>query len=151
MIAGLVLVVLELQQTRELVRAQLAGESWNLAYTRYTSLSGESPMAVLAKACDAKEELTTEDMLVIHNVFFQYLGTALRSKDIESIGNFSTARWKTVFDSTVGAIYSIPYGANWLDQRASRVMDQEMFDYYDKSFNKQIAPDCSIFVDSFRK
>ena len=108
-------------------------------------------MAVLAKACDAKEELTTEDMLVIHNVFFQYLGTALRSKDIETIGNFSTARWKTVFDSTVGAIYSIPYGANWLDQRASSLMDKEMFDYYAKSLKKHVEPDCSIFIESFRK
>ena len=147
-VIGLGLVVWELQQTQALTRAQLAGDSWNLAYTRYSSLVGEDAMSVVAKACDASVPLSTEEKIVLYQVFFMHVGSLMRTREVETLGGFTTQRWKRMFDNLVGAVYAIPHGRNWVEARKSVLFDSEMMVYYEQKFDRTISSDC-LYLTSF--
>lgn len=85
---GLVLVLIELRQTKELTRASLASESHSIVMERSTSFQGENPMRVLAKACDSDEPLSTEEKLNLFFVFQSLSQPVYRSYETGRIAQF---------------------------------------------------------------
>ncbi|PCI77456.1 MAG: hypothetical protein COB20_08080 [SAR86 cluster bacterium] len=82
---GILLVFWELQQNQTLARLQLTSEGFALRTELTSNLIGESPELVLAKACLKPDELTTEDRIVLAQIFQSRLSAALMYRDIESV------------------------------------------------------------------
>jgi hypothetical protein len=68
-LVGLGLVIWELQQTRDLVRAQLVSDERLAAIDKRLAIMGENPAPIIVKGCLAPSTLTAEEFLV----YVQYL------------------------------------------------------------------------------
>ena len=110
---GIILVLLELEQTENLTRAQLASESVSMAMDRTTAFLGDNSMEVFAKACDPDASLTRGDSLVLSMVFQAYSLTVTRAREVENIGEFGVDRWKGVANSNLAIIFSTQHGRDW--------------------------------------
>ena len=76
LIAGVVLVVLQINQADRLADADLVSDYLSQSANQASSAAGENPMHAFAKLCDPFEVISTEEALVLHNLFLQrlYLG-----------------------------------------------------------------------------
>lgn len=72
-IAGLGLVVWELQQNREAATAQLTSDGFMYTSAVNQTVMGEDTANVLAKACDNPEDLTRADYYVLDNYYLEIL------------------------------------------------------------------------------
>jgi len=84
-LVGILLIFWELQQNQTLARVQLESDGFALRTELTNNLIGESPGLVLAKACLKPNELTTEDRIVLSQIFQSRLNAALMYRDIESV------------------------------------------------------------------
>lgn len=61
-LAGLIVVVWELRQNRDLAEADLATQAYGQIQNHWQGLLGENPSAVVAKACSEPKELSDEEV-----------------------------------------------------------------------------------------
>lgn len=61
---GLVLVVVELRQSRAIAEAEIINQSFEIGAANVSAVMGENAAAVLAKACVAPASLTEEELVV---------------------------------------------------------------------------------------
>ncbi len=142
MVVGIVLVLFELEQTRDLARAQLASDSANLAMNRHTSFIGEESMSALAKACDAEQRLTLEEALVLDAVFLSMFQTAFRAFEMETIAGFGEDRWVLVADATFPNIFSTQHGRDWWV--ALFPQNNELIEYGNQILENMGSPSCLL-------
>ena len=142
MIIGIILVLIELDQTRNLTRAQLASESASMALDRATSLIGENSMAALARACDPQENLTLEDALVLNYVFISMFQTMYRAWEMESIGGFDEDRWIFVANSNLPDIFATLHGRDWWKGRF--LGESELINYGNDFLANLGPPSCLL-------
>lgn len=112
---GLVFVVLELEQNREAMQAQLTNDGYQMLVQTQSSLLGESPVDVLAKACDAPDTLTTADFILLDRYYFQLVQTQVsRLQHLGSRGRafYPPDYWKTMIGPW-RAIFSTSVGREW--------------------------------------
>ena len=64
-VVGLILVIWELQQARQLARAQVSSDSFALASQINAVVLGETAAKVVEKACDTPESLTGADFEIL--------------------------------------------------------------------------------------
>ena len=76
LIVGVVLVLLQMEQTERLTRAQLSSEFFDAQIAQAASAAGQEPMTSFAKLCDPGAQISLKDSLVLHNLFLQrfYIG-----------------------------------------------------------------------------
>jgi hypothetical protein len=76
LIAGVALVVVQINQADRLADAELVSDYLSQSAAQASSAAGENPMHAFAKLCDPSEVISTEEALVLHNLFLQrmYLG-----------------------------------------------------------------------------
>jgi hypothetical protein len=86
---GIILVILELQQTQTLVRAQLSSDSYSAMLDHSNTMMGESPEIVYAKACFRPEDLTPQDAFIMTEILGAKGRLAMRGKDIEEIAELN--------------------------------------------------------------
>jgi len=85
----------------------------------YTSVFGEEPKNVLAKACDSPTELTTADLIALDHIYTQLVHRSLRVLKVAerggyyeqayieapSIGRDSTGGWGLLFSTAPGRAF----------------------------------------------
>lgn len=108
---GIGLVVLELRQTRELVRSQFIGETHSIWINRSLHLAGEDAYKVLAKAC-SEEQLDLEEMIRFNEVMNSYVHGAMRLWQIYRVTEFSDV-YLTGAAGQLGEVFSYPLGNAW--------------------------------------
>lgn len=108
LLVGIGLVIFEMQQNQTLVRAQLASDGISDRMELATSLIGETPNEVLAKACFSPGELTEEDKLELRRIMRAHILIAIRSRILEGIGNFG-GDYESTFRSTYRQLSTIEY------------------------------------------
>jgi len=64
-VLALVVLIYEVNQANLHTRAQLADSSFNMGYSQITSIMGENPSAVIAKAVEEPKSLTLSERVVI--------------------------------------------------------------------------------------
>ncbi len=114
-IAGLGLVVWELQQVRTLTRAQLTSELFAISASLNASISGENPAAALAKACTSPESLTREEAIVVDAFYdsqLQLAGRAMILTDRDGI--YPEGYWQSNSGGYFASIVESAYGRAWL-------------------------------------
>ena len=65
LVIGLLLVLWELRITRDIARVELIAEGSAQNSARIQAMMGEESAASWARACDAPESLTTEDLIIL--------------------------------------------------------------------------------------
>ena len=112
LLIGMVLVAVQINQSSNIARAQLAHDAWLNSAGELYAVVGENPAATLAKANLSEEELTDEELFVLNAYFdsatlhmariahMQRLGLAIYSDDETALafapafaGRFGNAWW----------------------------------------------------------
>jgi hypothetical protein len=113
LVAGIFLVLEEMNQTKQLARTQLAADSSALGLSRHLTFLGEDPMSTMAKACDNGSRLSKKDALVLSNIFKAYLATVGRAYRVSALGGFDDEQWKEVAMYNIPSVFSTQHGRDW--------------------------------------
>ncbi len=87
-VIGLVLLLYELNQSRDLTRAQVVDSVYGAVVSRNLALLGENPEDAIAKSIFRPEELTEADAIVLNQFYTALLVSWLRNKDPRGLGYF---------------------------------------------------------------
>ena len=139
-LAGVGFVIWELQQNRELVRLEMFSEG--TIANRQTTLAqaGENPAVILAKACEASEALTVEDLIVLEFVFNETMESISRMRLLEN-GLYPVNAWQgNLLESRFSFIFSMPAGRAWWEARTTLPAIKEPVDQYLATLG---PPDCA--------
>ena len=150
LVVGIVLIIMEMEQNKQLTRAQLAGESAGLGLSRTLAFIGERPMEVMAKACDPDARLTREDALILGNIFQAYINTVGRTWEIGRRAEFGDERWKMVADANFPRIFATQHGRDWWAASSpypSIKSRSELRNYGDRILAELGPPTCSADVE----
>ncbi len=93
-LAGLILVVVQISQSKELLRLQMEQE-WSLGFQRLSeNMLGESPADIIAKATDAPESLSTAELFILESYLNSYLDQWFQIKIQADMGLVPADRWR---------------------------------------------------------
>ena len=87
-VVGLVLLIYELNQSRNLTRAQVVDTVYGAAITRNLALVGETPHETIAKSVFRPEDITESDTVVLTQFYTALLISWLRNQDETGAGYF---------------------------------------------------------------
>ncbi|NKC00298.1 MAG: hypothetical protein GKR90_17680 [Pseudomonadales bacterium] len=102
-IVGLVLVIWELQQTRELARAQLAADGWNEMMETGRSTLSETFAQVRYKSCVSPEKLTEAEIQEVLSWFYILRNEAARMRGYSNIGTYEIT-WRDLARNNIRVI-----------------------------------------------
>ena len=111
-LAGIILLIFELNQASNLTRAQLYDGAYDAAVTRNLTLVGESPAEILAKAMYAPETLNETDAVTLNQFYNSLLTSWYRNKDERGIGYFGSY-YAFVVKAEAYLLNTIPGRAWW--------------------------------------
>ena len=110
---GSVLIVWELQQTRELTVAQLESDRHNMNRQSAIALAGENPMQAFAKACTDPASLSAAEYQSLNYVFFESFFTMNRSLDLATMEVYTEDEWRSHIGPRANWILSTSVGRAW--------------------------------------
>jgi len=113
-IGGLVFVGLQMQQDRELKRAELAFSAFDTEIAQQVALVGENPAPAVAKALTGVDDLTTEEAIQLEALMWLHMIYWQRNALMDELGVFE-GRWRKDFGLNY-FLYETPVGMAWLDQ-----------------------------------
>jgi hypothetical protein len=146
-LAGVGFVIWELEQNRELVRLEMFSEGTIANRQSTLAQAGENPAVVLAKACEASEELTTEDLIILDFVFNETMETISRMRLLEN-GLYPEGAWQVnLIQSRFGFIFSMPAGRAWWEMRQTIPAIKQPIDEFLASLG---PPDCATRYADWR-
>jgi len=131
LLAGLLLVAYELNQTRSLARMELVNAG-NVAENEiWANLMGEAPVDVIARAIECPEEMTYADYMVMDAFLYTSMNTVYRNYQLAVEGIFSTEEWQQSVE-TYGSWYlGNPFGRAWWQEEARNFFPTEFATYVD--------------------
>jgi len=112
-VLGLVLVIYELQQGREIAKVEQADAGFSGYASSVRSLIGDNGAEAFANACDNPDELSTEDMLIMVRVLEDLLSRVRLSLYRQSISEDLNAY---TFEKAIGNfrhIFATEFGRWW--------------------------------------
>ncbi|MGI9323831.1 MAG: hypothetical protein ACR2PZ_01335 [Pseudomonadales bacterium] len=90
-VAGLIVVVWELRQNRALAEADLATQAYGQIQSRWQTLAGENPSAIVAKACSEPKELSDAEVGIYWaHLQIQYFNM-YRNVYVEAVAGFGSS------------------------------------------------------------
>jgi len=114
LIAGLVLVALQIQQNTDITKAQMISEDRGIAVALKLAVIGENPAKAVAKAIDSPDQLTTEDMFVLTSLQLANYYHKSRNEMLYSMGfGTETHQFSTPDNNAVSTVYEFlgtPHG-----------------------------------------
>ncbi len=112
-VVGLILVIWELQQARQLARAQVSSDSFALASQINAVVLGETAAKVVAKACDTPESLTGADFEILRAYYQSWVSVVWRVQVIEQRSGLYDGDWKQRGPGIFANIFSTAAGRGW--------------------------------------
>ena len=119
LVIGIVLVTVELQQTKALTRAQLKHDSVALGIQREIAAMGENPLESLARSCTDPDSLSPYDLLVLDRYYQTGVLHVMRELQVEQTGGFDGERWKYIARSMFRQIFMTSHGKRWWEARSA--------------------------------
>ena len=123
-LAGLMLVFAQLQQTNTITSAELFSDNLESVITRELALLGETPELSMSRVLFEPETATREDYFVIDRVYSAILYQLRRAILLSDAGFYGTSENIDArgFVNLNYRIFASPYGLSWLDQAAEEWM-----------------------------
>ena len=132
LLAGLIMVALQLNQTSELARAQLINEG-NIAVSQvWTGLMGEDSAEAIAKSIENPEEMTFADFMVVDAYLYTAMNIFHRNYELAREGIFDTADWQQSIDSQGTWFLGNAFGRAWWEEEARHLFEPEFVAYIDQ-------------------
>jgi type II secretory pathway pseudopilin PulG len=113
-IGGLIFVGLQMQQDRELKRAELAFSAFETVISQQVALAGENPAPAVARALNGVGDLTTEEAIQLEALMWLDMINWQRNALMDELGVFE-GRWRKGLALSY-FLYESPVGMAWLDQ-----------------------------------
>ena len=148
LVAGLALVIIEMRQTKQLVRTQLIAESEALGLSRNLTLLGENPAKALAKTCDPNSEMSREEALVLNHLYYSHLYTVFRAYEVNTRGGFEDEYWKDIGEARLREIFATPHGRAWWLAGTKSVKPTPIHKLGNQLLNELGPPACQPAVDA---
>ena len=142
---GILLVFSELQQNRTLARAELTSESF-LARMEYAGdLINELAVSTLAKACLNPDELTTEDKIVLSQIFQIRLLSANRTRITEQVSELDLSS-DTNLRAAFRAMFNYQYGREYFARMKEYAGEQasDIIEAGERELSENRQSDCSL-------
>jgi len=113
LLAGLVLVGVQIQQNTTAVKAQMLSDQMAASIALRLTIAGESPALAMAKAIDAPDTLTTEELVVLQNLqLANYLYRARNELSV-SLGVGSPSSVERGAEASAAEFFGTTYGMAW--------------------------------------
>jgi hypothetical protein len=151
-IIGLVLVVWELQQSREIAKLQIVSQGWSEDMANIRARIGESFAETQAKACFEPNQLTKAEIFEMTAYFNLIVAMARRKKEFVSLGETATFSWEELARLNVAGWLSYEVGRE--DFKSRTDIDPQIKEIgeailHEKSF-KSCAENWAPYVDAVR-
>lgn len=147
-IFGLILVIWELRQTREIAKAQLSADSFALYVGGIRAVMGENGARAWAKACDEPDSMTTEDMLVMNLALVENLNR-MRSTYIQQqvSEDLTSSQWDD-WNGNFSNIFSTEFGKWWW--KSQQFWEPEIVDEGNRILREGKFGTCTDYFDGYR-
>ena len=110
-VAGILVLIFELNQTRELAQVQTVDNAYLAAMSRNLALLGETPQESIAKAIFKPSEITEEDVVVLTQYYTAIVVSWRRLKDDRAIGYFGGGWEDVVAEEAFN--FNTQFGRRW--------------------------------------
>jgi len=152
-VAGILVLVFELNQTRDLAQVQTYDNAYHSAISRNLALIGEAPQVSLAKAIFKPDEIQPEDVVVLNRYYTVVVVSWRRLKDKNAVGYFGGG-WEQVVTQEARN-FNTQFGRKWwtsyrsvgdpdivavVDTILDRITIEESFEFYNNLLPSPKAP-----------
>ena len=119
---GIVLVLIELWQAKQLTLAELSSQGFSEAMETARTTMGENPAPVIARSCVEPENLDASDLVVL-SAYYQ-VETAMidRLRILEVVAEFGVP-WQQFARPILTSIASTEPGRQWLESNYARDLE----------------------------
>ncbi len=144
-LAGLILVAVQIQQNSQLVRMQLLNDG-NLASNEiWASAAGEKPMEALAKAIENPEELTFTEFLENDVYLFSNMNLLYRNYELAREGIFNENEWQASVETLAPYFIANKFGRIWWREEGSAFFNPEFSAFVNKQLEDEEAMDSQAY------
>ena len=145
LLAGLIMVALQLNQTSELARAQLINEG-NIAVSQvWTGLMGEDSAEAIAKSIENPSEMTFADFMVVDAYLYTAMNIFHRNYRLAHEGVFDPTDWQQAIDSTATWFLGNAFGRAWWEEEARDFFEPEFVAYIDQHLARTSDGDSEFY------
>jgi len=130
-LAGLVLVAIQISQNSSLARTALINEGNVVSNQIWANLMGENPGQVIARAIECPERMTYADFMAMDAFLFSNMNMLYRDYQLTQEGLYSSSYWKTSVDAYAHWYLGNRFGRAWWDQEAKHFFNREFTEYVD--------------------
>ena len=131
-LAGLVLVIAQMNQNTKLARAAYMSEGNVVANQVWATVMGDKVADVIAKSVTAPTEMTHSDFIVMDAYLFPSLNLIYRDYQLAQEGFYTTSDWQASVDHYVHWYLANPFGKAWWDEEAKEFFASEFAAYVDQ-------------------
>ena len=135
-LAGLILVAIELNQTAKLARAEFITDGNNVANQIYASMIGENPLAAVARSFECPEKMDFEDFVVLDTYLFTMFNHLYRNYQLSQEGLYSDEDWKTAIGQLAHWLLKYPFGRAWWEKDGKLFFAAEFAEHVEKELKK---------------
>ena len=134
-VAGLVVVLLQMQQTEKLLSLQITNQYYDSYIASENSLVGDNFAEIYQKSIDEPENLTIGEMRLLENHTFVPLNRWIGLYRMYEAGLMDASMWKSQVDLDVSFYFGDIYGRTWWQRNGtgfnSKFMPPELVSYID--------------------
>ena len=118
-LVGVILVVVELRQARELSRAEISSRSMDLYFEDWRAIRGEESIDSIIRACNNPQEMTTHDIWIMHFYFNSIITRSTRLLLLNRVAGYEF-ELEADIRRNVTEILTFPTGRYWIERRLER-------------------------------
>lgn len=149
-LAGLVLVILQMRQNAELARKAYINEG-NVAMNQmWANMTGAHTIDVIAKSVASPGEMTHADFIAMDAYLYPSLNMIFRDYQLAQEGLYSEADWKASVDLYVQWYLANPFGMAWWEEVGKGFFPQEFVRHVDQRLASSPARDHHAYWQAVR-
>jgi len=128
-LAGIVLVILQLSQNTEHLRLQLRDQINSRMYENNRMLMGENPMQAIERSVLEPEEMTYSDFRIVDAFLINTVNEWEDRYLMYQSGLAEVDEWRTRVDEDVEWFFGNRFAKNWWRTVGASIMEPELADY----------------------
>ena len=148
---GLILVVWELQQSREATMSQLSSDHYQISSQQRAALYGEDAADVLAKACESPNDLSHAEFLILDAIYNDALSRLERMFILSKRGSFYTDEYWRDRIGNLDMLFMSHSGRAYWHTIAKNFVSTEIREAGDAYLANWDRPNCVEEFDIFKQ
>lgn len=149
-LAGLVIVGLQMKQAADLQKMQILREDTSAYMANEMSLMGENFTAVWAKSIESPETLTFEELRLMESYLYNhYVYRWMGSYRLYQAGLLDELEWKREVKHDASLVFGSPFGKAWWANFEKHVTLDENSLWYTKEFMGYISEQADSIPDTW--